>query len=157
MLLQEGGFVSKFEIEGLDELIETMNKLGELPQKTVTAAAKKGAKIVLDAAKQKAPQDDGNLIRGIILHGERKTINGKKVFDIMMDPKMADIFVKTTVEGKRYYYPASMEYGFIARDGKKIEGHHFLRDALIENADVVEKAVIEELSAKIDKELAKKG
>ncbi len=142
---------AKFEIEGMDELENMVKELGKLPQSCVTAAAKAGALIALNSARQKAPgKPGGNLKKGIILKGEKKKVNGKKVYDIMMDPTMNDVFAKES-NGKRYYYPASQEFGFITRKGKKIPGKHFLRDALIDNKTEIESATIKELEDRIDK------
>lgn len=146
-----------FEIEGMEELVDIVNQLGKLPQKVVTQAAKDGGQIALAAAKVLAPEGPTkNLRKGIILHGERKRVSGKKVYDVMMDPKMNDIFVNITKDGKRYYYPSAVEYGFITKKGKKTEGRHFLRDALTNNADIIERAVLDKLIKGIDKELSKR-
>jgi len=141
----------KFEIEGMKELERTIRKLGKLPQKCVTPAAKKGAQIALKAAKAKAPFLTGALEEGIILKGEKLRKRGKKVYQVTMNPAMNDVFVKTTKDGKRYYYPASMEYGFITRDGGYSPGFHYLRDSLVDNKERIEKTVVDVLAKEIDK------
>ncbi len=141
----------KYEIEGMKELEKTIRKLGKLPQKCVTKAAKKGAQIALKAAKQNAPFLTGALEEGIILKGEKTRRKGKKVYQVTMNPAMNDIFVKTTKDGKRYYYPASMEYGFITRDGGYSPGFHYLRDSLVDNKERIEKTVVDVLAKEIDK------
>ena len=141
----------KFKIEGMEELEKTIRKLGKLPQKCVTKAAKKGAQIALKAAKQKAPFLTGALEEGIILKGEKTRRKGKKVYQVTMNPAMNDVFVKTTKDGKRYYYPASMEYGFITRDGGYSPGFHYLRDSLVDNKERIEKTVVDVLAKEIDK------
>lgn len=140
----------KFEIEGMKELEAAIKELGALPQKCVTGAAKDGAKIALTAAKALAPMDTGDLKRGIVMKGERAK-RGKKVYDIGMDPKMNDVFVKTTEKGERYYYPASQEFGFLKSNGEKVPGKHFLRDSLVNNAAQIEAKIIEKLTQLIDK------
>ena len=139
-----------FRIEGMKELERTIRELGKLPQKCVTPAAKKGARIALKAAKAKAPFLTGALEEGIILKGEKTRRKGKKVSGYH-EPGMNDIFVKTTKDGKRYYYPASMEYGFITRDGGYSPGFHYLRDALVDNKAAIERTVVDELAKQIDK------
>ena len=140
-----------FKIEGMKELERTIRELGKLPQKCVTPAAKKGARIALKAAKAKAPFLTGALEEGIILKGEKTRRKGKKVYQVTINPAMNDIFVKTTKDGKRYYYPASMEYGFITRDGGYSPGFHYLRDALVDNKTAIERTVVDELAKQIDK------
>ncbi len=141
----------KYEIEGMKELERTIRKLGKLPQKCVTPAAKKGARIALKAARANAPWETGELSNGIVLKGERARKKGKKVYQVTLDPAKNDIFVKTTKDGKRYYYPASMEYGFITRDGGYSPGFHYLRDALVDNKTAIERTVVDELAKQIDK------
>lgn len=66
----------------------------------------------------KAPQKSGDLISGIIPSPweENSKYPGKIVRQVYMDAGMNDTFVKVTKNGKRYYYPASQEFGFqIAR------------------------------------------
>ncbi len=141
----------KFEIEGMKELERTIRELGKLPQKCVTKAAKKGAQIALKAAKQKAPFLTGALEEGIILKGEKTRRKGKKVYQVTMNPAMNDVFVKTTKDGKRYYYPASQEYGFITKNGGYVPGYHYLRDSLVDNKERIEKTVVDVLAKEIDK------
>ena len=141
----------KFEIEGMKELERTIRKLGQLPQKCVTPAAKKGANIALKAARANAPWQFGDLANGIVLKGEKLRKRGKKVYQVTMDPAKNDIFVKTTKDGKRYYYPASMEYGFITRDGGYSPGFHYLRDSLVDNKAEIERVTVQELAKQIDK------
>lgn len=159
-----------FEIEGLEELERLIKDVGDLPQKCVAAGARDGAKIALQAARNNAPVDLGNLKKGIIMKGERKSKRGKKVYDIGMDPKMRDVFSRQTATGKRrtvkngkttykngdYYYPASMEFGFMKKDGTKVPGHHFLRNSLTENKEAIEAKVLEKLNQMMDA-LLKKG
>jgi len=141
----------KYEIEGMKELEKTIRKLGKLPQKCVTKAAKKGAQIALKAAKQNAPFLTGALEEGIILKGEKTRRKGKKVYQVTMNPAMNDVFVKTTKDGKRYYYPASQEYGFITKNGGYVPGFHYLRDSLVDNKERIEKTVVDVLAKEIDK------
>lgn len=145
-----------FEVEGLDEITELIKKLGDFPDKLVTGAAKAGAEVARKAAKANAPADTGNLRKGIILRGERKK-GAKKVYQIIMDPKMNDVFVKMSASGERYYYPASIEYGFYTKNGKKVPGVHFLKRALTENHKKIAEVSLRVLGEKIDKELKKSG
>lgn len=141
----------KFEIEGMKELERAMKKLGKVPQTVATQAARAGAAIPFKAAKQNAPVDEGNLKAGIIMKKERRVKLGKAVYDVMMDPAKNDIFVKTTADGTRYYYPASQEYGFMTVDGGYVPGYRFLRRAMTENVVRIEKRVVEVASKAVDK------
>lgn len=66
----------------------------------------------------KAPRKSGDLISGIVPSPweENSKYPGKIVRQVYMDAGMNDTFVKVSKAGKRYYYPASQEFGFrIAR------------------------------------------
>lgn len=145
---------NSFKIDGMKELERSIRRLGALPQKCVTKAAKAGAKIAQKAAIKNAPYKKGNLRRGIILQGEKRKI-GKKVYDIMINPEMNDIFAKVSKSGKRSYYPASMESKFRTVNGRVIEGKHYLLKALTQNAPAIEQKMVDVLSKEIDKELGK--
>lgn len=131
------------EIIGMKELERTFKALGKVPQTVATKAARSGASIALKAAKNNAPVDTGHLKSGIIMKKERRTTPGKAVYDVMMDPALNDVFVKMSQDGKRSYYPASQEYGFLTVNGGYVPGYHFLRRSLTDNADKIEKKVLE--------------
>lgn len=140
---------------GFDNLMRDFERLGKVPQSAATRAAQAGGRIALKAAKANAPVDTGELRDGIILKGERNRERGKKVYDVMMDPAKNHIFVKTTKEGKRYYYPASQEYGFLTVDGGYIPGYGFLRRSVDDNAEAIERKILEVAGREVDKVLRK--
>lgn len=159
----------KFEIEGMDKLIKDIKKLGEVPQKHVTAASKKAMNIVKKEAKANAPggpETTGNLKKGIIMKGEKSRYKSKKVYRILFDPAMNDVFQKPVKNpgesgsgrGRRIaYYPASQEYGFFARNGRYIPGFKFTHNALAGNTRNIEKIIVTEMKKKIDQEISKAG
>ena len=145
----------KSEIVGMKELERSFRELGKVPQSAATKSARAGGQIALKAAKANAPEDTGELKSGIILKREKSRVKGKAVYDVMMDPAKNDIFVKTTKDGKRYYYPASQEYGFLTVDGGYVPGYRFLRRAIDDNKTVIEKKVLETAGKAVDKALRK--
>ena len=155
-----------FKIEGMKELERSMKKLGKVPQKHVTSSAKKGMNIVLRDAKANAPYDTGALRKGMMLKGEKSRYKAKKVYKIIFDPSMNDIFqkpVKNVGESgspnakNPAYYPHSQEYGFFARNGKYIPGFRFIHDSLTDNAEKMAKTIVDTMKKKIDAEIAKVG
>lgn len=162
--------MSRYNIVGYRQLLLSIKRLESLPQRFVTKAAKSGASIALKSARSDAPMDTGALRKGIILKGERRTVVGKKVYDVMMDPAMNDVFQKTTKSGLRrvtngkkaktakgnYYYPASQEFGFMTVNGGYIPGFHFLKDSIEGNSSSIENKVVAVLSKEIDKVLSKR-
>ncbi|NEY99244.1 HK97 gp10 family phage protein [Bacillus shackletonii] len=133
-------------------LIRTIRQLEELPQKCVTKAARKGATVALKATRNSAPVDKGDLKRGIVLKGEKSRIRGKKMYQVTFDRGYNHVFVKQSADGtKRYYYPASQEYGYIARDGSYVPGYHFMRNSVDEHKTEIERTTVQVLASEIDK------
>ncbi len=147
-----------FKIEGMEQLQKSLKELGKVPQKRVTASARKAMGIALKDSRANAPYDTGMLKKGIVLKGERSRSKGKKVYRIVFDRAMNDIFQKPNKEGKiTGYYPVSQEYGFFARNGRYIPGYRFISDSLTDNVSKIEKTIVSEMQKKIDAEIAKAG
>lgn len=139
------------DIEGLDELRRMIRELGKVPTKVASKAARAGAKIAFADAKSNAPVDTGALQGGLIMRAEKTRKRGKKVFDIFPDARKSDIFVKKIKDGTRYYYPASQEYGFFARNGRYIPGFRYLQRAIEDNENEIEKTIVKVGTDAIDK------
>lgn len=148
----------KFKVEGMRELEKALKALGKVPQKHVTSSAKKGMNISLKDSKANAPYDTGALQKGIKLTGEKSRHKGKKVYQVVFDDKMNDVFQKKNSSGKvTGYYPVSQEYGFFTKNGRYIPGYRFISDSLTENVSSIEKTMVETMQKKIDAEIAKVG
>lgn len=155
-----------FRIEGMKQLEKSIKKLGEVPQKHVTTSARKGMNIALKQARADAPYETGNLQRGTIMVGEKAKVKGKKVYRIVFDRNMNHIFQKEVKNpgesGSKKarniaYYPVSQEYGFFAKNGRYIPGFRFVRDALVDNVNKIEKTIVSEMKKRIDAEIVKAG
>jgi hypothetical protein len=147
-----------FKVEGMKELERSLKKLGKVPQKHVTASAKKGMNISLKDSRANAPYDTGMLKKGIVLKGERSRTKAKKVYRVVFDRAYNDVFQKKNKDGKiTGYYPVSQEYGFFAKNGRYIPGYRFISDSLTDNVSKIEKTIVTEMKKKIDAELAKVG
>jgi HK97 gp10 family phage protein len=148
----------KYKLEGMRELQKSLEKLGKVPQKHVTSAARKGMNIPLKAAKANAPVDTGMLKKGMKLVGEKSKYKGKKVYRIVFDRAYNDIFQKPNKQGKiTGYYPVSQEYGFFAKNGRYIPGYRFIHATFESNTSRIEKTIVSEMKKKIDAEIAKGG
>lgn len=148
----------KFKIEGMDKLLKGFEKIGQVPQKHVTSSSKKAMNVVLKESRATAPVDTGALKKGMKLKGERSRTKGKKVYQVVFDPAMNDVFQKKNKDGKvTGYYPVSQEYGFFAKNGRYIPGYRFIHDSLADNTQKVEKTIVDEMKKKIDAEIAKGG
>jgi HK97 gp10 family phage protein len=143
-----------FKIEGMKELEKAIKKLGQVPQKAVTPAARKGMNIAIKNARINAPEETGELKGGMKLIGEKSKRKGKKVYRIVFDRAKNNVFQKKNKEGKvTGYYPVSQEYGFFTRNGRYIPGFHFAEKGLTENANKIEKTIVDEMGKRIDKAL----
>jgi hypothetical protein len=146
--------MAKFKIDGMKELQKSIKKLGEVPQKFVTPAAKKGMNIAIKAARKHAPIDTGDLKKGMKLIGEKARVKGKKVYQVVFDRSKNDIFQKKNKDGKvTGYYPASQEYGFFARNGRYISGYHFMKKAMEDISGAISQKIVDEVGKNIDKAL----
>lgn len=146
--------MSRYKIEGMKELQKSIKKLGGVPQKCVTPAAKKGMNIAFKSARNNAPIETGALKKGIKLAGEKARVKGKKVYRIVFDRAMNDVFQKKNKKGKvTGYYPVSQEYGFFAKNGRYIPGFHFISKGLNDNSGAITKKIIDEMGKNIDKAL----
>jgi hypothetical protein len=143
------------EIVGMKELERAFRELGKVPQTAATKSARAGGSIALKAAKANAPEDEGDLKRGLILKRERSRIKGKAVYQVTLDPAMNDVFVKVSKDGKRSYYPASQEYGFLTVDGGYVPGYRYLRRSADDNERQIEKKMLDEAGKEVDKALRK--
>ena len=144
--------MSNITIEGLDEAIEMIKKVGELPQKCVNRAAKKGIQIAKQDAKNGRWVDQTGYLRKAIKEKAEKTkIKAKKVYDLWPDPNYNDVFVKISKNGKRAYYPASVEYGFKTKSGGYSPGFKTLYNSVTDNKNRIEKVIINTLTDEIDK------
>lgn len=139
------------DVQGIRELQRMFQRLGKSPQRVANKAARAGAAIPRKAAKDNAPVDQGDLKKGIMMKKERRVKAGKAVYDIMMNPAMNNVFVKISAEGKRSYYPASQEYGFMTKSGRYIPGFRYLLKALENNDTRIEAKVIDVAKKEITK------
>jgi len=146
-----------FEVDGLNDLLDYMKSLEEVPQRVVTKTAKAGGQILLNEARIDAPVKSGDLENGLMLVRNSKSGKGKSFYDVQMNPAMNNTFRSDIkVQGKyggRFptgYYPASMEYGFLTKHGK-VEGYHYMKKAATTKESDVYKTMLLELSEAIDK------
>lgn len=168
---------NKFRVDVyMDDLLEarrTFDAMGQLPAKIVTAAARKGASVVIKEVKgsSEIPVRTGtlrNAVRRVML--ERSRFKGKKIYQVGFDPDLNDWFqrkdhpIKNPGEagGKsdHPYYPASMEYGFLTRSkGGGISyfpGFHFMAKAGESVRDEAKASMAKKFNEAMQKEWVKR-
>lgn len=134
----------QIKLTGFDELEKTLSELSlKVQKKVVRKAAKEGAKIQLDAAKQEAPKKTGQLAESLKI----KTRFSKK---------NETLTAIVTTQDKDFtgdtYYAAFQEYGT-----KKLEANPYLERAFDRTKTEVLNKTMETLRAGIEKEAAKKS
>lgn len=155
-----------FYLQDLPKFHAALKRVEKVPQRAVTKAAGKGATVVRKAVRGEVPVDTGALKRGIMRRPERSRTRGKKVYDVMFDPGMNDVFQKPIKDpgaaggkSKHGYYPASMEYGFLTRslgNGLRyVPGYHFMRKAAESSEFPAKQATIKAFTAELEKEWKK--
>ena len=153
----------KVEVVGIKDLEKAIEKVGQVPIKHARAAAIKGMGKPLSNTRKNAPKDTGALRRGIKIKGEfsRRVRYGKKIFSVIFDPKMNEIF-QTRVPAKDKkgkivgYYPVSQEHGWESQGGR-IPGKFFMHGAYDEQQDTVLKTITNELMKRLEGEINKGG
>ena len=140
--------MSESAIEGIDEIIAKFKQLEAVPQAIVTSAAKKGAVMALKYAIDNLQPANGEFLGR---QGKTEQHQGgdlKKALRLKAErsPKGKKVYKITTT-----WYAHFADLGFTTRNGKKIEGSHFLKYALTKYYDEIRDAIIEELSKGIDK------
>lgn len=148
-----------------EDLANVRKEIVEIQKLVQTASGALAVRI-----RTKAPKKSGDLISGIIPSPweEKSKYPGKVVRQVYMDAGMNDTFVKMSKKGKRYYYPASQEYGFRIAGRRpnstyvdpfwgeiplryKISGKFFMADTFIDYVPVFEKdaeSLVEKLVSK---------
>lgn len=128
-----------FSVDGVGRIavsvpVDKMAALGRVSEAQLAASVRKSATALARRISTKAPRRTSALQSGIIPSpsAERSAMPGKVVYDVYFDAAMNDTFVKTTKAGKRYYYPASQEYGFRIRRAKRKPGLYYMRDTAID-------------------------
>lgn len=104
--------------------------LSRMSEAGIEGPVRQSASGLMYRIRTSAPHRSGDLQRGLMVApGREKTaVPGKIVNDIVFDRAMNDTFVKMSRSGKRYYYPASQEYGFRTVRGKRVPGLYYMRD-----------------------------
>ena len=176
-----------FDIRDIERTVKMLNEAGKSPQKAVTRAAGRAGTVLKRSVKGEVPYKTGTLKQSIIRVGERSRRKGKKVYQVTFDRKMNSQLQKPIrnpgqLGGKssKGYYPASMEYGFLARakDGsggivyysetlndfrtrpnaeqkqvttQNVEGHHFMAKGAAAAEPEVRKILIDKTMEGLEK------
>ena len=122
-----------------------LTALSRVSEAEIEGPVRRSAEGLLYKIRTNAPYRSGALRAGLIVAPgrEKSKTYGKVVNNIVFDAAMNDTFVKMSKAGKRYYYPASREYGFRISRGRRVPGLYYMRDTSAAYYSVHEEAVIE--------------
>lgn len=123
-------FVSGIGSFSFSILYHDLKALSRMSDAEIEGPVRQSATGLLFRIRANAPHRFGDLRSGLIVAPghERSSSFGKIVNDIVFDAGMNDTFVKMSKSGKRYYYPASQEYGFRIGRGRRVPGLYYMRD-----------------------------
>jgi HK97 gp10 family phage protein len=131
----------KVDIQGIDELHKKVKSLNKNVCSVLGGIVKEGADIVRDDAKTRARRKSGALASGIVSMITWDKGGAPVAFaGAGMDKNMNDTFVKYSANGKRYYYPSSIEYGHAGAPA-----YPFMRPALQKNRAKIRKLIAEKM------------
>ena len=135
------------DVIGVEDVQKLLNECIKVSARSITTAAKKGAKISYDYAKAKVPvsetgkggkypHEPGNLKRSIKMWKEKRK-KGKAVYDIGPN--------------KDGWYAHFQDSGFTAPDGRFIPGYRFLRDSIDLQRNTIQQTILKELANQLEK------
>ena len=136
---------TRINISGIPELNKAIGKLKTDIFAVLGEAVLAGSDIIRDDAKTKARKKSGELAGGIV-----STVTWDRKAPVAwagagMDAAKNSVFVKYSANGKRYYYPSSIEYGH-----KGAPAYPFMRPAMDANKAAVRKAVRDRVKAVVE-------
>lgn len=163
--MSAAGATVDFDTTGITVMIQALNKINKSPQKAVNKATSKANLIVKRTVKGEAPVKTGTLKRNIVTKAEKNHgVKGKKVREVTFKggSEANSLLQKPiqnpgTLGGKnpKAYYPASMEYGFLARapggGTQYVEGRHFMRQGAEQASPTAKKTMIDVMEKELDK------
>lgn len=151
-----------FDHRDLVKMYKTLDAVGKAPQKALNNGTSKAAIIVRNAARSRAPMKTGTLKRSIVTRTEHSYRRGKKVRDITFD-RNANALLQKPIKNPgilggsspKTYYPASQEYGFLARAPgggvQYVQGKHFMRSGAEAASEPAKTAMIDTMTKELDR------
>ncbi len=157
-------FQMDFKHRDLVRMYKTLDAVGKAPQKALNKGTSKAAIIVKRSVKGVVPVKTGTLKRNIVTKTERSRLRGKKVRETTFrggDEANAQLQKPIKNPGilggssPKAYYPASQEYGFLARAPgggvQYIPGKRYMKQGAETASEPAKKAMIETMTKELEK------
>ena len=152
------------QVEGLEQLQAQFERIGKMPKKYLSKAAREGMADPERTAKANAPVGKGTKTRGSLKKSIKKKMEtpnkrNKAVYRLRYDPKFTPVFLKPSsgaYGGKppRAYYPASVEYGFKKKGGGKVPGQYNMAKAIQQHQGQSLQKIVNSLNDSLNKLLS---
>ncbi len=122
------------KIEGLGKIDAALRELEKkMERKIVRQAVRAGAKIAQAEIKTSAPEKSGVLKRSVTVRARKKRRRGEFSMNVLLDTRKYPQLVSYStgsrsslkthkLTGKRYFYPAALEYGTTKNPNIKTKG-----------------------------------
>ena len=163
--MSAAGATVDFDTTGITVMIQALNKINKSPQKAVNKATSKANLIVKRTVKGKVPVKTGTLKRNIVAKAEKNYgVKGKKVRQVTFKGGAeANAQLQRPIQnpgalgGKnpKAYYPASQEYGFLARAPgggvQYVEGRHYMLEGAEQASPTAKRTMIDVMEKELDK------
>lgn len=154
MAVVRGASSQGIYVVGLQELQSQFERIGKMPKKHLTKAAKAGSQGPLRAARANAPTGKTKMLKKG-LHQKMETPNkrNKTVYRIRWNPKYTDDYRKPSSGAygavkTPAYYPHSQEYGFKTKNGY-VKGRYFITKAIERHQSSSLKKIVKSLNESI--------
>jgi len=141
-------------VQGAAELERKLLTLErKIARKVVRQALRKGAKIVQGATKIGAPVKTGRMRKSIMIRKPRgRDRPGTYSLAVLFDTARYPGLIKYSRAGKRYFYPAAVEYGH-----GDVAGHPFVRPAFESREAEARSLILSDIAAGIERVAAEKA
>ena len=153
-------------LTGMDNLQKTLRTLEKkVERKIVRTAVRSGAKIIQAEAKAVAPYKTGILRRSISVRARKKRKKAEFSMNVLFDtrkyPQLVSFSVGSSsnlktrkLTGKRYFYPAALEFGTTTRPNIKTKG--WFRKAWDRRKQASLAVVLQSMKNGVEREAGKK-
>jgi hypothetical protein len=122
-------------------------ELEKFPKSGLKRVMRQAANVIKGEVQAIAPYETGMLANAIVLKEEKSRTPYKTSFRVTLRSDPA--FVKM-VNGKRYFYPASQEYGWTLRNGEQVPGKHYMKYGGDLTSEEVKQMIVDEFDKVID-------
>ena len=143
--------MSESSIEGIDEIIAKFKQLEQFPNSLIDNAAKKGANMALKYVAANLQPANGSFLGRQGKNADWGQYPGGTLQKYLKLKKEKSPNGKTVYKILGTWYSHFKDLGFTTRNGRKIDGTHFMKYVQEEHYEEIVNAMADELSKGINK------